>query len=178
MRFHLLLLAAVAHAATDAPPASTATQQSILQQMEASLRAQRESIARQATGSSAKPFFLLSRPQPPSPGFAPALPGQAPPAPSIGSSQPADCAPLPEEQLQRLIQSAAQKTDLSPDLLRGVARQESGYRPCAVSVKGAMGLMQLMPGTARSLGVNDPFNPEQSMDGAARLLRMYLDAYG
>jgi soluble lytic murein transglycosylase-like protein len=56
--------------------------------------------------------------------------------------------------------------------------QESGFRPCAVSAKGAMGLMQLVPGTASDLGVTDVFNPEANVLGGARLLKQLLDHYG
>ncbi len=58
-----------------------------------------------------------------------------------------------------------------------MAKAESGFDPGAVSHAGAVGLMQLMPGTARELGV-DPRNPAQAVDGAARLLRQHLDDFG
>jgi soluble lytic murein transglycosylase-like protein len=55
--------------------------------------------------------------------------------------------------------------------------QESAFRPCAVSAKGAEGLMQLMPETAAELGVADPFDPRQNLDGGARFLKQLLDKY-
>jgi hypothetical protein len=58
------------------------------------------------------------------------------------------------------------------------AAAESGFDPRAVSPKGALGLMQLMPGTARELGVSDPFDPAQSVRGGARYLRRLLDRFG
>jgi cell wall-associated NlpC family hydrolase len=73
---------------------------------------------------------------------------------------------------------AAARTGVPANLLAGVARVESSFRPDAVSPVGAQGLMQLMPGTAQSLGVTDPFDPAQSVDGAARLLRALLDQFG
>ena len=56
-------------------------------------------------------------------------------------------------------------------------RQESAFKPCAVSAKGAMGLMQLIPGTAAGLGVKDPFDPEQNVLGGAKLLKQLMDRY-
>lgn len=67
---------------------------------------------------------------------------------------------------------------LDPALLVAVARQESGLDPQAVSPAGAQGLMQLMPGTAKGLGVTDPFDPAQAVDGAARLLNDLLTRFG
>ncbi len=76
-----------------------------------------------------------------------------------------------------LFTSTAQKYGLDPTLLAGVAKVESGYNPGAVSGAGAQGLMQLMPGTARGLGVN-PLDPAQAIDGAARLLSRDLSEFG
>lgn len=67
---------------------------------------------------------------------------------------------------------------VDPGLLAAVARQESGFDPRAVSHAGAQGLMQLMPATARGLGVDDPFDPGQAVDGAARLLRDLVTRFG
>ncbi|WP_148615850.1 lytic transglycosylase domain-containing protein [Nocardioides rubriscoriae] len=76
-----------------------------------------------------------------------------------------------------LFESAGQRYGVDPVLLSSVARQESGFDPRAVSHAGAQGLMQLMPGTAAGLGVSDPFDPPQAVDGAARLLRQLLDRF-
>lgn len=70
-----------------------------------------------------------------------------------------------------LFQEAGVRYGVEPRLLAAVARAESAFNPRAVSPAGAQGLMQLMPGTARGLGVSDPFDPAQAVDGAARLLR-------
>ncbi len=56
-------------------------------------------------------------------------------------------------------------------------RQESGFNPCAVSVKGAQGLMQLMPSTAAQMHVADPFDPEQNVQGGAAFLKQLLKRY-
>lgn len=77
-----------------------------------------------------------------------------------------------------LFAQAGAKHGVDPTLLALVAQRESGFDPTAVSPAGAQGLMQLMPGTARGLGVADPFDPAQAIDGAARLLRGNLDAFG
>jgi soluble lytic murein transglycosylase-like protein len=85
---------------------------------------------------------------------------------------------MPQRELATLIQETARTEGLTPDLLRLVIAKESAARPCAVSSKGAMGLMQLMPDTARELGVSDPFNPSQNVAAGSRLLRRLLDRYG
>ena len=67
---------------------------------------------------------------------------------------------------------------MDADLLVAVARQESGFNAKAVSPAGAQGIMQLMPGTARGLGVTNSFDPAQAIDGATRLLRDLLSEFG
>jgi len=76
-----------------------------------------------------------------------------------------------------LFQVAGQQFQVPPALLKAIAWAESGFNPHAVSRAGAQGIMQLMPGTARSLGVTDPFNPAQNIFGAARYLRSLLDRF-
>jgi len=103
------------------------------------------------------------------------------PAPFFTLSWPAlgaECDPLPEIELTPMIQHAAQQEGLDANLLRAVAQQESGFRSCAVSQKGAMGLMQLMPATAQELGVHDPFDPAESLLSGARLLKQLLARFG
>jgi soluble lytic murein transglycosylase-like protein len=77
-----------------------------------------------------------------------------------------------------IIHRAAERYDLSPELLRAVIAQESGGRPGAVSEKGAKGLMQLMDETARDMGVRNPHDPEDNILGGARYLRELLDRWG
>ena len=77
-----------------------------------------------------------------------------------------------------LFEAAAQKYGVPAALLSAVAKQESGYDPKAVSPVGAQGLMQLMPGTAKRLGVTNAFDPAQAVDGAARMLRDLTHRFG
>jgi soluble lytic murein transglycosylase-like protein len=76
-----------------------------------------------------------------------------------------------------LIQEHASRYGIRADLVRAVIQVESGFNPCAVSNKGAMGLMQLMPATARELGVANPFDPPQNIRGGVTYLRQLLDRY-
>jgi soluble lytic murein transglycosylase-like protein len=77
-----------------------------------------------------------------------------------------------------LFVEAGRRHGVDPALLAAVAKVESGYDVRAVSHAGAQGLMQLMPGTAAGLGVADPFDPAQAIDGAARLLADHLRRFG
>ena len=76
-----------------------------------------------------------------------------------------------------IIEAAARETELEPALLRAVILVESGFNERAASKKGACGLMQLMPATARHYGVSDVFDPEQNVSAGARYLRYLVDRY-
>ena len=76
------------------------------------------------------------------------------------------------------VQKAATKYNLPPELIKGVIRAESNFKVKAISSAGAQGLMQLMPATAKELGVNNPFDIEQNIDGGAKYLRKMLDRFG
>jgi len=101
-----------------------------------------------------------------------------PPPPSVPASDPPIEAakivspPTPEE----LVATAAVNHGLRPEFVRSVAAVESAFRPTAISPKGAIGLMQLMPGTASDLGV-DPHDPAQNADAGAKYLRQLLLRY-
>ena len=125
----------------------------------------------------------------PTPAPAPAMAGSPVAAPPVGATVgrsmagaaappdwaaglPADAQPWVEE-----IGAAAERHGLDPRLLASLVWSESGFRPDAVSHAGAIGLAQLMPGTAAGLGV-DPHDPVQNLDGGARFLRAMLDRFG
>ena len=104
------------------------------------------------------------------------------PGTKVNSTEPSDlpdrpCDPLADADVAALVDSAAKAQSLEARLLRAVIEQESAYRPCAVSAKGAKGLMQLMPDTAGELGVADPFDPQENIAAGARYLKQLLDHY-
>jgi len=98
----------------------------------------------------------------------------APPPPP---ERPARIAPVRWE-YDGLIGLTARQHRVPPALVKAVIAAESKFNPRAVSRKGARGLMQLMPATARSLGVADPLRPDENVDGGVRYLRRMIDRYG
>jgi soluble lytic murein transglycosylase-like protein len=158
-----LLLFTILSAAAQTPPArkspahpeaaGSSFEQSLKLQR-ASLQQQRKSLAAQSGISSSDDFI------PPLPAFV-----------------QADCDPLPASQIDELIDAAARQESLDPALLRAVMRQESGFRPCAVSNKGALGLMQLMPATASELRLANPLDPDQNVRAGAKFLKTLLARY-
>ena len=85
--------------------------------------------------------------------------------------------PLADQNLSTLIEAAARKYKVDPKLVAAVAEVESNGNQEAVSSAGAIGVMQLMPDTAASLGV-DPYNKQQNIEGGAKYLRQMLDTFG
>jgi soluble lytic murein transglycosylase-like protein len=109
---------------------------------------------------------------------APTAVYKVPGTPSYVTTRPADDEDGSEDsRYEPLIQEHATRRALRPELVRAVIQVESGFNARALSPKGAMGLMQLMPATARSLGVNNPWDPAQNIRGGTDYLRQLLDEY-
>jgi soluble lytic murein transglycosylase-like protein len=87
-------------------------------------------------------------------------------------------APSSHQDIDAAITMAAARHNVDPNLVRAVVKVESNFNPNAVSRKGAMGLMQLMPSTARELKVQNPFDPQQNVDAGVRHLKRLLESYG
>ncbi|MGD0052906.1 MAG: transglycosylase SLT domain-containing protein [Vulcanimicrobiaceae bacterium] len=103
--------------------------------------------------------------------------GTTPPDDSDPSLE-AGTAPVAPEQIDALVQQNASTWQVDPALIKAVIANESGFNANATSKVGAQGLMQLMPETAASLGVRNPYDPVQSVAGGTRYLRGLLDRFG
>ena len=113
--------------------------------------------------------LLMAAPVAASGEVAPAMP-----APRTGT---ASLRPLPAE-LHRIIDAAATRASVSPQLIRAVMEAESHFEPAAVSNRGAIGLMQLLPTTAKRFGALDPFDPAQNVTAGAAYLRWLMEYFG
>lgn len=158
----LLLGASLLRAQKPVPPtemSGIAAQLASIRQQTVSVEVQRQSVARQevSTHRMSKQTAFLE--------------------PLRTEAQYFDCGTLAPRETDKLIQSAARRQSVSAELLRAVIRQESAFRPCAVSEKGAQGLMQLMPATAAAFNVSDPFDPQQNILGGAAYLRQLIQRY-
>jgi soluble lytic murein transglycosylase-like protein len=85
---------------------------------------------------------------------------------------------IPTVEIEKLVQQSATRNQVDPDLVKAVIRVESGFDAKAVSSKGAMGLMQLVPATAQRFGVQNPFDPKQNIEGGTNYLKYLLDLFG
>lgn len=94
------------------------------------------------------------------------------------NSRPVINKPMYPSGIKAIIHEAAERYKLSPILIESIIKVESNYNPRAVSNKGAMGLMQLMPATAREIGVKKPFDPYQNIIGGTYYYRLMLDRFG
>jgi soluble lytic murein transglycosylase-like protein len=158
------------------PPAQSSALDSMQKSMELQQISIQQQVPQERVGDG---FFQLSRPATMGATVAAPMPAIAPLTP-FGTVIPvamANCDALPTDQVNTLIDDAASRESLDRELLRGVMRQESAFKPCAVSSAGAQGLMQLMPATALQFGVINPFDPIQNVDGGAKLLKQLLNRY-
>jgi len=162
MKWMVPLMAAVAFAQTSPRDALAKA----AEQQRVSAVRQRDSILKQAAS-------LGVRLSPAAAETPPAAPAETAETPAAGPP----CDPLSEESAASLIENAAKTQEIEPRVLRAIIEQESGFRPCAISPKGAKGLMQLMPDTAQDLGVQDPFDPRQSIDAGAKYFKQLMTKY-
>lgn len=128
--------------------------------MKASIARQSRSLLKKAEAHPSNGFFVLP-----------------PPAGGPPYAAERECPPLPADEVDQLVKHAGAASSVSPDLLRSVMKEESGFRPCAVSGKGAMGLMQLMQSTADDFGVRDAFNSQENVTAGAKFLRQLINLY-
>jgi len=145
----------------------------VRQRIESSVGKQRHAIAAMSDSIAAQQRSIARQPRPRDADFAEFHSRIQ----SLVQEGMAACSPLPSGDVAALIDTAAASTSVSAELIRSVMRQESAFKPCAVSTKGAMGLMQLTPGTATELGVRDAFDPEQNVLGGAKLLKQLMNRY-
>jgi len=94
------------------------------------------------------------------------------------SALPPGCPSISQVDVKAIIDREAQRHKMDSRLVQAVVETESGYSPCAVSVAGAMGLMQLMPATAASLHVSNPYDPNQNITAGTQYLKQMIDRYG
>jgi len=87
-------------------------------------------------------------------------------------------ASLPSLEINDLVEQTANRHQIDPQLVHAIIKVESEYDPKAVSAKGAMGLMQLIPETAQRFGVENPFNPQENIEGGVSYLKHLLGLFG
>jgi soluble lytic murein transglycosylase-like protein len=156
-------------AAASAPAGVRAASERILQIQSLIARAQAGAIGLPTT-SSTPPSAPTSATGAPT-AFASMLQAaSAAPSTTSGAAQSSSYDPM--------IEQAALRNGVDPAILHGLIQQESGFNPSSTSSAGAMGLTQLMPGTASSLGVANPLDPAESIEGGARYLKQMLDNFG
>jgi len=147
-----------------------ATQASLDKQKAAVAASLAASIGKQVNNLAGKDsFFTLAPLIPPAPSAAFTIPQ--------GSMPDVACDPIPEDSVAPFVLGAAQRESIDPKLVTAVIQQESAFRPCAISDKGAQGLMQLMPDTADRFSVKDPFDSKQNIDAGTKYLKELITKY-
>jgi soluble lytic murein transglycosylase-like protein len=99
------------------------------------------------------------------------------PAPAVSLPSQTISTAAPTAQLDDIVNNAAARHQVDPALVKAVINTESGWNSTALSRKGAMGLMQLIPGTAQRFGVGNPYDPAQNIEGGTTYLKTLLDRY-
>ncbi|HEY2011863.1 MAG TPA: lytic transglycosylase domain-containing protein [Bryobacteraceae bacterium] len=171
-----ILLASTALAQNVAPtaaPSAREVMRAAMEQQRAAVSRQRESVRKQ---SESVGVTLLVGGDMHAGGTGDLEPVVAP-APAGDAASQMPCDPIADLEIAPIIDIASREQNLEAKLLRAVIQQESGFHPCAVSPKGAKGLMQLMPDTAQQLGVKDPFNAQENVAAGAKYLKQLLDKY-
>jgi soluble lytic murein transglycosylase-like protein len=128
-----------------------------------SLQARAGSTISASSAAKASPVNSMSQPSGSAGGFGAASPSAEP--------------PVADPRLDRIVRDAAERHRLDPALVKAVISTESGWNTRAVSHKGAVGLMQLIPSTAQRFGVGNPFDPAQNVEGGTTYLKTLLDRY-
>jgi soluble lytic murein transglycosylase-like protein len=119
----------------------------------------------------ADPTPVLRRSKTTPRGFT-SLAGTVPRSPELSAAELAN-----RQKIEVMIREVSERYNVDPALIRAVIETESNWNSTAISRKGALGLMQLVPGTARQLGVNNAFDPKQNLDGGVRYLHTLLERY-
>lgn len=107
----------------------------------------------------------------------PGVPARSPNSKALGIRRNPSATP-PKEELQSMARETAKRHRVDPELVHAVIEAESNWNPAAISSKGAQGLMQLVPGTAEGLGVDNVFDPAKNIEGGVTYLGMLLEKYG
>ncbi len=139
-------------AARDAMQAASEKQRAAIEAQKQASKTQREVVRAQSASAGAAAIFDV-------------LPGEI------------ICEPLEPSAVEPMIEAAAKTENVDRELVEAVVAQESGYKACAVSPKGALGLMQLMPATAAELNVEDAFDPRQNIDAGVKFLKQLIERY-